>query len=61
MPDDKDDYEIYTHAMKMYMLIGDLQQELRSKCKHGEPTEQDEHWKKRLYELMTEHEITLEF
>ena len=59
MPDDKDDYELYSQAAKMHSVLYDLSKELRSCNKHGSPTDRDKFWSERFWELMRENDVEL--
>lgn len=56
-PEDDEERATFDQAYKMSALIRDLQAELRSVCKHGEPTERDNYWQDKLYALINEYEL----
>ncbi len=53
------EHKIFAQAHKMYALLCDLQDELRSTCKHGKPTKQDHYWKQRLNEMLLERNVEI--
>jgi len=55
----REDYEIHAQAMKMYSVLCDLQEELRSVCKYDKPTKRDHHWKQRLNEMLLERGVEI--
>jgi len=59
MPDDKEDYEIYSNAFKYHAVLHDFLMELRSCVKYGKPTKRDHYWKQRLNEMLLERGVEI--
>ena len=58
-PEDDEDVEIFANALKMYSVLCDLQDELRSVCKYQKPTKRDHYWKDRLNEMLLERGVEI--
>ncbi len=49
--------QIHESARKSALVLGELRAELRSRIKYGKPTESDNYWYDRYWELCKEHNI----
>ena len=59
MPDDKEEYEIYSNAYKYHAVLHDFLIELRSCMKYENPTKRDHYWKDRLNKILLERGVEI--
>ncbi len=60
LPEEREDYEMYSQSGKLYSAVWDYAQWLRQVCKHGDPNEHNaEDCREKFYEILREHDYDL--
>jgi hypothetical protein len=57
--EDREDWEIYSQALKMHAVLHDFLMELRDCTKYQKPTKRDHYWKHRLNEMLLERGVEI--